>query len=268
MKAVYNAKNDEQRNVLYADMVKYGEEVLGYAREGVRKLLAFVKASTISFDEEVLAKFMADELEKYADLLERILDQTKRRVFKGESVPSKEKVVSIFEVHSDIIVKNRRETEFGHKVCFTVGKTSMVLDCIMGRGNPSDTGLFPQVIDRQIDLYGESPTSSAADGGFASLDNARYAKNAGIENVYFNKQVGKETEKLFPSAWLRKKLRNFRAGIEGVISALKRAVGLGRCIWRGWESFQSYVWASIVAHNLKTMARVLLKRREDLASCG
>ena len=266
MKAIYNARNDEQRKGLYADMVKYGEEVLGYAREGVPKLLAFAGSEKITIEEEVLAQYMAEELVKFADLLERILDQTRRRVFKGENVPSKEKVVSIFEVHTDIIVKKRRETEFGHKVCFTVGKTSIVLDCMIGRGNPADSSLFPQAIDRQIDLYGESPASSAADGGFASLDNAIYAKASGVDNVYFNKQVGKETEKMFPSAWLRRKLRRFRAGIEGVISALKRAVGLGRCTWSGWKSFQSYVWSSIVAHNLKIMSRALLKREEAFSA--
>ncbi len=268
MKAVYDAKNNDQRKGLYLDLVKYGTEVLGYARDGVKKLYAFARSDSISFDEEVLAKYMAEELAKFADLLERILDQTSRRVFKGEDVPSEEKVVSIFEEHTDIIVKKRRETEFGHKVCFTAGKASLVLDCTIFRGNPADSGIFTRAIDRQIDLYGESPTSSAADGGFASLHNAAYAKSAGVENVYFNKQVGKETEKLFPTPWLRKKLRKFRAGIEGIISALKRAVGLGRCAWRGWKSFKSYVWASIIAHNLKIMSRLLLEREAVAASCG
>ena len=32
-------------------------------------------------------------------------DHTKRRVFNGEKVPAEEKVVSIFEPHTDIIVK-------------------------------------------------------------------------------------------------------------------------------------------------------------------
>ena len=36
-------------------------------------------------------------------------------------------------------------------------------------------------------------------------------------------------------------------------AALKRGVGLGRCLWKGWESFQSYVWSAIVAHNLKML---------------
>jgi hypothetical protein len=40
-----------------------------------------------------------------------------------------------------------------------------------------------------------------------------------------------------------------------VISFLKRVFGLDRCTWRGESSFGSYVWSSIVAANLLTLAR-------------
>jgi IS5 family transposase len=52
-----------------------------------------------------------------------------------------------------------------------------------------------------------------------------------------------------------RKLRDFRAGIEGMISFLKRAFGLSRCTWRGELSFASYVWSGVLAANLLTLAR-------------
>ena len=60
------------------------------------------------------------------------------------------------------------------------------------------------------------------------------------------------------STWVYRRLRNFRAGIEGLISFLKRALGLDRCTWKGAPSFASYVMASVVAGNLLTLARHLL----------
>ena len=62
------------------------------------------------------------------------------------------------------------------------------------------------------------------------------------------------------SNWLYRKLRNFRAGIEGVISFLKRGFGLGRCLWRGFQSFEAYVHASVVACNLLVIARHTLAK--------
>jgi IS5 family transposase len=58
------------------------------------------------------------------------------------------------------------------------------------------------------------------------------------------------------SAWVYKTLRNFRAGIEAGISTLKRAFGLDRCTWKGWEGFGRYVRSSIVSYNLLAHARI------------
>ena len=60
------------------------------------------------------------------------------------------------------------------------------------------------------------------------------------------------------SAWVYKVLRNFRAGIEAGISILKRAFGLDRCTWKGWEGFRRYVLSSIVSYNLLVLARIQL----------
>lgn len=104
------------------------------------------------------------------------------------------------------------------------------------------------------------PESAAFDGGFASAENAKYALAQGVKNVCFTKGVGKELAKLMPSPATQRLLYRFRAGVEGVLSTLIRAVGLGRCLWKGWEAFQSYVWASIIAHNLKMLTETLLGR--------
>ena len=48
----------------------------------------------------------------YVPLIERIIDQACRRAVKGENVPAAEKVVSLFEEHTDIIVKDKRCGQF------------------------------------------------------------------------------------------------------------------------------------------------------------
>ena len=74
------------------------------------------------------------------------------------------KVVSIFEEHTDIIRKDRRETLYGHKVCMTGGSSSMILDCVILDGNPSDSTLAETMIDRQVELYERAPRQVAYDG--------------------------------------------------------------------------------------------------------
>jgi IS5 family transposase len=93
------------------------------------------------------------------------------------------------------------------------------------------------------------------DGGFASKENLRLAKSRGIKDVCFAKKRGLKEEDMCKSSWVYSKLRRFRAGIEAGISWLKRCFGLNRCTWKSFNSFKSYVWTSIVAANLFTLAR-------------
>jgi IS5 family transposase len=110
-------------------------------------------------------------LRHYIELTERVLDQTRRRILDGESVPAAEKVLSIFEPHTDIIVKDRRETLYGHKLCLTTGASGLVLDCVIEKGNPADSALATTMIERQLDIYRQAPRQATFDGGFASKDN-------------------------------------------------------------------------------------------------
>jgi IS5 family transposase len=81
----------------------------------------------------------------------------------------------------------------------------------------------------------------------------------GVEDVVFAKKRTLQIPDMASSAWVYRQLRNFRAGIEGVISFLKRVFGLDRCTWRGAASFVSYVGASVVSANLLLLARHLMK---------
>ena len=77
----------------------------------------------------------------------------------------------VFEEHTDIIRKDRRETLYGHKVCLTGGSSSMILDCVILDGNPADSTLAETMIDRQVELYERAPRQVAYDGAFSSKAN-------------------------------------------------------------------------------------------------
>ena len=200
------------------------------------------------------------DLLHYLRLAERVISQTERRVLMGQTVPAAEKVVSIFEEHTDVIVKDRRDTYYGHKICLTSGKSGLFLDCVIEDGNPADSELAREMIARQTIFYGRPPRQAALDGGFASKRNLRDLKtDAKVRDVMFSKKRGLKVADMAKSSWVYKRLRNFRAGIEGMISFLKRCFGAGLCTWRGLESFKSYVWGSVVSANLLILARHAMK---------
>ena len=182
--------------------------------------------------------------------------QAERRAVLGEAVDAKTKIVSIFEPHTNIIKKDKRETCYGHKVCLSVG-SSLVLDAVIEDGNPADSTLAVRMVSRIKALAGRVPNKIVFDGGFASRANLEQIKAAGVEHVVFTKGKGITREEMTPSVSIYRLMRRFRAGVESAISCLKRAYGLTRCVWRGAEGFASYVWASVIASNLLTMSRLM-----------
>jgi IS5 family transposase len=191
----------------------------------------------------------------HVKLATQVLDQTRRRVFDGESVPAPEKLVSIFEPHTDIIRKDRRDTLYGHKVFLTSGASGLIVDCVVERGNPTDSTKAVKLAARAIKVLGKKPEQIVFDGGFSSRDNLGDIKALGIRDVAFSKAPGLAVREMVKRTWLYQRLRDFRAGIEGTISFLKRCFGWDRCAWRSYESFRAYTVGSVIAANLVMLAR-------------
>ncbi|MCP4703507.1 MAG: ISNCY family transposase [candidate division Zixibacteria bacterium] len=246
------AKNAKARNDAYKDLLKVTKKVISYSDSAIPEIKSY---PAVDAQQMVIAVDLLEKLEHYLPLTLKVVDQTERRINHGETVPAAEKVVSIFEEHTDIIRKDRRDTYYGHKICLTGGASNLILDCLILDGNPADSTLTEEMFNRLNEIYNRYPKKAALDGGFASQLNLEKAKSNGIKDVCFAKGKGLEIEDMCKSNYVFKKLRKFRAGIESGISWLKRSFGLTKCLWKGLDSFKSYVWSSIVSANLLTIAR-------------
>jgi IS5 family transposase len=244
---ILNAKNEDERRSLYIPLIIGAGDVwlsLGGVLEALRSL-----PEDISGRERRLA-----EIANVNGLLEPILAQAIARIVDQENVAAADKVISLFEPHSDVIIKGSREVEFGRKVYFSTGRSNLVADVVIAEGNPSDSDLFMPMLDRLRQIYGRVPRQTSCDGGFASQENVEDAKDAGVKDVCFTKRVALEPEEMCKSKWVFKKLAKFRAGIESNISALKRAFGLSRVRWKTEAGFMKAVWSAVCAYNLMLLA--------------
>lgn len=246
---INNSPNDEQRLPQYKKLLKIASKVMKNLLELIPKL---EKAESVSADQRT-------RMQELSEYLEKIIYQADQRVIRGKKVPVSKKLVSIFEPHTDIIVKDRKETTFGHKIFLTSGESNLILDCQIPRGNPNDSDMFSSCLERTRGALGRIPLQTSCDGGFASRDNVTKAKSQGVNDVCFGKLCGMKLLDTVKSSWVYEKLRNWRAGIEGVISFLKRGFGLSRCSWSGYDGFCRYVRGAVVAFNLMVIARAELK---------
>lgn len=171
-------------------------------------------------------------------------------------MPANEKILSIFEAHTDVIIKRWDEVLYGHKVCLVTGKSSMVLASWVLEGNPCDTTLAKIAIEKTRDnLGGRVPDQTVFDGGFSSRENLEGLQKLQVKDVVFSKHQGIQLEEMTKDPKVFEALRCFRAGIEGCISFLKRNFGWDRCTWRTFSSFRAYFAATSLTCNLLLLAR-------------
>ncbi len=186
----------------------------------------------------------------------KVISQTERRVIRKESVHSSEKIVSLFESHTDIIVKGFRDVQYGHKINISSEENGFITYLSIEKGNPSDTDLFIPVLDFHQSKLGRLPGSVVADGGYASQANVTEGRGLGVKRVVFHKPVGLSLRAMGVKSKTFDLLRHFRAGVEGNISELKRAFGATKATWKGLDGFKAYVWSSVLSYNLMRLARL------------
>lgn len=191
MLGIQNAKGKPQRTKAYRDLLKVAGKSVGYGEKVLEEIRAKV---FVDPEEALMAMALAEELERFTDLSKQVIDQTERRVLHGEKVPASEKMVSLFEPHTDIIMKDRRETFYGHKVCLSSGHSNLITDCLITEGNPADSTLTIHMLDRHDKVFDRYPLKVALDGGFASKANLEAAKARGIKDVCFAKRRGLHVE--------------------------------------------------------------------------
>ncbi len=232
------------------------DELIPLAKRVIRQSERAIDQVQLKCHLEELSQPWIEEVRHYRDLLKRVIDQTERRVFNGETVPATEKIVSLFEPHTDIIIKGSRAIDYGHKINLATDKSGLITALMIEEGNPKDAARFIPLLETHESLYGCLPTTTIADGGYASQANVDDGKAMGVKRVAFHKKNGITLKVMGVQEKTLKKLKDFRAGIEGNISELKRAFGASKALWKGEDGFKAFVWSSVISYNLTRLVRL------------
>jgi IS5 family transposase len=247
---INNTKPGEKRQETFEKQLKLLRSSINQAEA------ALVALSSLRYVDDA-AWVLANEIKALLPKAERVYSMTHRHEILGEKVPNADKLFSIFEDHTDIIVKGRREATFGHKINLATGASMLIIDCKVLDGNPGDTQAYGGVLDRIKDNYGVVPRDMTTDGGYASLANQKLAKKNGVVNIVFNKIVG-SLRNLTSSKNMETRLKKWRSGIEAVISNFKRGFDMFRCEWKTRPHFNAKIYWSAIAYNIRVMTGLLI----------
>jgi len=245
----------------YRDLIQLTEEVM-------QKAAAHANAAKGLLDgldpmQAALVSGLASEIGEFGRVGQRVVDQTRRRIMGGEQLPVEEKLFSIFEPHTDLIVRGKARTpvEFGHKVLIVESSYGLITDYQILKGNPPDQDHVKPTLDHHQKHFGTLPELLATDRGFDSADNVAACRKAGVFECIPQRGGQKTPERqAYEKSRAFKRGQRFRAGIEGRISVLFRGRGMKRCLLHGQDRFEVFVGIAVMANNLLVLAALLEKK--------
>jgi IS5 family transposase len=243
------AQADERMRTAYHQLLKITTATVAQAERGSAVLTAHISPTS---------QKLAATLRQFIPLVQRVITQTTRRIFLGEAVPAPEKVVSLFEPHTAIIRKGKpgKPTEFGRVLWLDEVEGGIISRYAVLEGNPAEDAQLPPSLDHHRRVFHRSPRLLAGDRGVHTTANEHYATTHGVKQVVLPKpgaksatRVAHEQQRCF------RRGHNWRAGIEGRISGLKRRHKLDRCRYHGTDGMERWVgWGGIV-HDLRVIAQ-------------
>jgi IS5 family transposase len=257
------AQRESQQVSTYRQLLAITEQVRDNARLSVDatarsggKNLAFV----------LVIETLREQISGICRLADQVVDQTRRRVLKGEQVPTGEKIYSIFEPHTDLIKRGKinRPIEFGHKVFLAESAHGLITQYRVLDGNPCDENHVPTSLDHHRNMFGSAPQTYATDRGFHNSSNEQICRDAGVCSPSIPQRGGQKTPERAATEKTPafKQAQRFRAGIEGTISVLLRGRGMRRCLGRGKQRFELLIGAAVLTNNLMHIARLLIHKKK------
>jgi len=198
---------------------------------------------------ELLA--FAEEIEGILPAVRTVCSTSRRAQLRGETVPARDRVFSLFEPHTELIKRGKRSApvEFGHSVQFTQTPEKFITAWRAMEIQQPDNTLAADTVQQHCRIFRKPPDGMTADGGFWPGEEAMQALSQKVSQVAIPRRV---------TDWcsgLLKHWQGFRAGIEGTISVLKRAYRLCRCLYRGFKRFASAIGMAVFCHNLMVLAQ-------------
>jgi len=207
----------------------------------------FVKEASPTGDA-VLA-YLVEEIATFLPKIRKVHGVAQRLWVDGEAVPASERIYSIFEDHTELIKRGRRHkpVEFGHMVLLGQTPEKFITQYDVMQKRIPDCQLGDRVLEEHEAAFGTPPRELAADKGFRGNPEAMERLRSKVKVVAIPERLKDWGNQTMVA------LQQFRAGIEGSISVLKRAFGLLRCRYRGFRSFQCLVGLGVFCHNLVTL---------------
>ena len=211
----------------------------------------------------MMDKLKIEEIHRYIQHAKRQINQIDRRVLKGEAIPNHEKVFSIFEPHTEWVMKGKaaEPVELGIKIGIIEDQYRFILNHRVMQKETDEQSAVPFTETTKNKFPGMN--SISFDRGYYSAKN-REALNNIIPLVALPKK-GKLSNKdqEIQNSESFNKAKEKHSAVESAINALD-VHGLDKCPDHGDYGFKRYVAIAMVSRNFQRIGAIIHERDQKL----
>lgn len=263
-KAKDEKKKQELDQLIIEAHQEYIDLAIHYVTNAKIMLFSIESNKIIDINDIKLVK----EINRFILDSERQIDQIRRRIILGETIPHDEKVFSIFQPHTEWISKGKAgvPVELGLKVCIIEDQYQFILHHNVMEKQTDDQVTIS--IIKETKQRFPSLSSCSFDKGFHSPENQKILKDE-LDFVTLPRKgkLSKSAREIEQSEEFRKSKKQHSA-VESAINALE-VHGLDVCPDHGIDGFKRYVSLAIVARNIQHIGSIIkykldkIKKRES-----
>jgi IS5 family transposase len=255
MTHTWNEKDSKkQRKKVLRKMDKMVGSVARHAKR-YRQLLAEQWQKTEWSQGE--ADYILRRLDNVLQQLPAARQQARQRILQEQLVPSKEKILSLYEPDVQVIVRHKAgaEVEFGNTLLLGESRQGLIVDWeLFKEVAPNDARLVSRSVKRVEQNLTIHVAAVAADRGFDSESNRQWLKQRKTYNGICPRSVQELKER--KKSWKFTGLQRRRSQCEGRIGIVKNNF-LGQPLRsKGFSHRELTVSWAVLTHNLWVIARL------------
>jgi transposase, IS5 family len=216
-------------------------------------------------NNQKLQQLIENDLVFFMSMMAKHIDLVERRLINQETIPTEEKVYSIFELHTEWISKGKinKKVELGHNMLISSDQYGFIVRSQVIEG-VHDSGLVLALADELLNKYKDSIQAMSFDKGFYSKENKEMLALVIPEVIMPKKGKKNASEKEEESKKSFKKLRYAHSAVESNINELEHH-GLNRCPDKGLDRFKTYAALGVLSYNLGKLGKIIIEKESKVS---
>ncbi len=247
------AQRVQELNNRYADYVDYASQLVDKV---VASIQGINELNLLPLGRSTM------EIEMYIQYARLFRSQIQRRIFNGEKIPHTEKVFSVFEPHTEWIVKGKAgiNQELGLRVCVITDSDGFTLHHKVMQ-KQTDSEIAVDIMREVLEKF-PAIASCSFDKGFWAPDNKKtlgsMLKIAALPKKGRLSKADKEYQ--FSEAFTE--AQKGHSAVESAINAHENH-GLDKCPDKGIIGFKCYVSLAVLSRNIQHLGALLVKKEKQ-----